>query len=525
MATTLAFKDIIDLPEWRPIANAITTNAAGMYTAFDQRGTEDRIPLIYYLTSAATLSAYNVKNDEWLALASPALTGTFGAGAGAILHPSQGPRGTITTGATTSTIVLSTALPAAVGSNQLANRGDGTRGFRIKIVGSSAGGSGKTEERLIIGNTAGTTPTIRVDTPFSFTPASGDTYEILSGRVFLLSAGTLAAGMWKYYDIATNSYSGNLATTNLPATVGTDSTLCALSERYNPYNRLAGDGFLVGASTYNGGIYNCLLATGSSGTTLTGQASSGDAAVLANEYRNFQIRIVEDTAIPTAVGQRRNITSHTAGVSPVYTVPAWTVTPSTTCKYVIENNDDRIILWSSASTSSFCYNIAANTWDTTTFAARGSAVGAGCKAEQAYGIVPDADKNARNSFIYSIRGGASSAIDVFDIAGAATGAWTNAINYGNLATTFTTGTSAAYDPNTNQGRYIYINQSGTQRNLRFDCLNRVLESWAFLRYAQGAVTVGEKSAMTFFYDGSTSLGFWMQLKHTGTEFFQIANQR
>ena len=67
-----------------------------------------------------------------------------------------------------------------------------------------------------------------------------------------------------------------------------------------------------------------------------------------NEYRNFQIRIVEDTVNPTAVGQRRNITSHTAGASPVYTVPAWTVTPSANANFVIENNGDRILLWASA---------------------------------------------------------------------------------------------------------------------------------------------------------------------------------
>ena len=73
--------------------------------------------------------------------------------------------------------------------------------------------------------------------------------------------------------------------------------------------------------------------------------------VLANEYRNFQIRIVQDTVNPTAVGQRRNITSHTAGASPVYTVPAWTVTPSANAIFVIENNGDRILYWGSASSS------------------------------------------------------------------------------------------------------------------------------------------------------------------------------
>ena len=86
---------------------------------------------------------------------------------------------------------------------------------------------------------------------------------------------------------------------------------------------------------------------------------------------------MEDTVIPTAVGQRRNITSHTAGASPVYTVPAWTVTPSANAKFVIENNGDRILLWTTAQQTTYTYKIGANTWDTTTFATRGAAMGAG----------------------------------------------------------------------------------------------------------------------------------------------------
>lgn len=523
MATTLNFKDIIDLPEWRPLSNVISASNAGSYTAFDPRGTEDRHPIIYMLTGAASFYGYNVKLDDWFQLASPALAGTYGAGTAIIFHPSQGPRGTLAAGWNTTQGALTTALPATVGPNQLANRGDG-RGFKIRIIGKV---SGKTEERLIVANSGpSTTPTIVLDSPLSFTPASGDTYEILGGRIFMLNAGTVAAGSWKYYDIATNSFSGNLNTTNLPVTVGTDSTMVALSEANNPLTKTFGEGFLTGVSTYNGGTFTCLLATASSATSITGQASAGDNAVLANEYRNFQIRIVEDTVAPTAVGQRARITSHTAGPSAVYTVPTWTVTPSSSAKFVIENDDDKILLWSSNAATTYNYNITANTWDTTTWAARGTAVAGGCKAEQSYGIALDANKYARYSYIYSIRGGGSGAIDVLDIAGAATGAWSNAITYGGAgSTTFTTGTGAAYDGNTLGGKYIYISQNGGQRGLRFDVLNRVLEPYAFLRYTQGTAVVGERLALTTFVDGATKLSFLMQVRSSSTEFFQVALQR
>lgn len=524
MSTTLAFKDIIDLPEWRPIANAITTNAIGMALACDLRNNEDRHPLIYYLTSNTALSAYNVKNDDWTALASPALTGTFGAGATAIFHPSQGPRGTISAGTTTS-VTLSTALPAAVGINQLANRGDG-RGFRIRIIGNHAGGSGKTEEAIIIANGSGTTPVVTLDRTLTFTPAVGDTYEILSGRVFLLGAGANAAGQWKYYDIATNSFSGSLSVVNLPATIGTDSALVALSELYTQYVRQPSEGFVIGASTYDNAVLGCLSATASAAGTLTGQAAAGDVAVAVNQFRNFQIRIVEDTGTPTAVGQRRKITSHTVGPSPVYTLASnWTVTPSATARFVIENNDDQILLFSSAVVTTFCYTISTDTWDaSTTFASRGSATGGGVKAEQSFGIVPDVNLNAKNSMIYSFRGGSSS-MDVLDIAAGANGVWAAAVTYGGSNTSVSTGSSACQDPVTNQGRYMYVNITGTQRNMRFDMLNRTFEPFAFLRYAQSTVVAGEHSACTFFIDGATKVGFWLQLRHTGAEGFEVLLQR
>lgn len=536
MATTLSFKDVIDLPVWDPIANTISTNAAGMYMCADMRTTvADRDPYMYYLTSATTFAIYNYKNNEWVSIASPALAGTFGAGAAAVVHPSIGPRGTLAAGWTTATHptigtvsqgALTTALPASVGINQLANRGDGS-GYKIRIVANTAGASGKTEEAYIVGNTAGTTPTITLDRQLTFVPASGATYEIISGRVYLLSAGTLAAGIWKYYDIATNSYSGNLATTNLAATVSTDTSLLAMSEQHVPSNRKGGEGFIVGAGTYNNGAYVCLTATAAGATSITGQAAAGDAAVAANEYRNFQIRIVEDGTNPTAAGQRRNITSHTAGASPVYTVATWTVTPSATAKFVIENNDDRILCRTSASTNMYNYTISSDAWSTAVWTAGGGAAAAGTKICQPFGIIVDANKNVKPGMIYAFRSGATNTLDVLDITAAATGTWASSQVYGKQASSFSSGTSGAYDPVTNGGRYLYLNQSGTQRNYRLDLQNRHLEpfaSWADF-YSQGTATVGEKSAICTFVDGATLLSFWIQIRHTDVLGWRVALHR
>jgi len=524
MTTTLGFKDIIDVPKWRAEAPALAASAAGMAFAWDNRNTDiSGNPYLYLLRSASALDYYDPTTGEWRALATPGLAGTFGAGATAVFHPSQGPRGTLAAGGTTTSVVLSTALPAAVGVNQLANRGDGT-GFRITVLNNV---TGKLETRTIVANTAGTTPTIYVDpaVPFTAAPNLNDGYEIRAGRLFMLSAGTLAAGCWKYYDVATNSYSGNLATTNLPATIGTDSNAVALSESYVSNDRKPNEGFINGGGTYDtGGVSkNCIQATAASSTTLTG--SGMPATLAASEYRNFQVRIVEDTTTPTAVGQRSRIASHTGGATGVFTVAAFGVTPSANAKFVVENDDDKILLRSSATTSVYTYNITANTWDTSTFTAAGSACGAGVVVEQGFGPVRDITGNHRHSFIYHFRGGGSASIDVLDIAGGANGAWSADIAYANKSQTFTTGTCGAYAPATFDGRFIHLCINGTQRMARFDVRNRRLDAGAYLRFPQGTALVGQKLAIATFIDGSTKLDFLYHLTNSQTQMLSMAVNR
>jgi len=495
MATILAFKDKFDIPEWRILAiMPASFSSAGMSLAADPRGNGDADPYTYMLGSSTTFYKFLARTNEWLTLASPALAGSLNAGTTMIFHPTQGPRGTLTSGNTTTKVVLSTALPAAVGINQLANRGDGV-GYKIRIIGNASGSSGKTEERTIVGNSGGTTPTLWLDSALTFSPASGDAYEIIAGRVFMLNPGAPQAGQWKYFDVATNSFSGNLATTNLP-TVGTDSAMVAFSEANVPNTRNPGEGF-----------FGTLTATGTAAGTLTGQAASGDAGVAANDYRNFQLRIIQDTSTPTAVGQRRRITSHTAGASPVYTLASnWTVTPSSSAQYVVEWDDDKVLMWGSGNSNTYTYNITANTWDTTTFGAAGGNHGAGVMAFGSWGITPDAGSNAKPSMIHVFRGGATTTLDVLDIAGGSAGSWDNGVTYGSSTTTLTTGACGVYDPNTNNGRYAYIAVNLTQRFMRYDVRNRTLEPYAYmpLAFSVGGVT-GRHLELCTFVDGSTKM--------------------
>lgn len=491
MTTSFNFKKFFDLPEWRPLTPAISSQLNGSSLATDDRIGIYSDPYIYALVNATTFLKFSPINNEWMALASPALAGTFGVGAAAVFHGGQGPAGTLAAGATTSTVVLSTALPAAVGLNQLANRGDG-QGYRIRIIGNSAGGSGKIEERIIVANSGGTTPTLYLDSPLSFTPQTGDGYELLSGRVYLLSAGALAAGIFKYFDVATNSFV-TLAQTGLPATIANDTALLALSESHVPASRNPGEGF-----------FGTLTATGSSSTTISGQASDGDSAVAANLYRNFQVRVVQDTTTPTAVGQRRRITSHTGGPSAVYTVAsAWSVTPSANAQFVIENDNDKLLCWTSNVATTFCYNIAANTWDTTTFGAAGGVHAAGVMAFGAWGI--ETNPVAKQSMIHVFRGGNVATLDILDIAGGPNGTWENAVVVGGVMPQVNTGTCGVYDSASNGGRYAYINSLGQQRMLRYDVANRVIEPFSFLPVAQSTVTVGNRMELITFVDGAARM--------------------
>lgn len=514
---------------WVQVSPTPNAHAAGAGIASDLRNDVSRNPFVYQLVSNAILNRFNIVKKAWQLAVNPGLGGTFGAGAGAVFAPSMALTGNIGAGCSTTSIVTTTAM-TAVGVNMLANRGgSGEYGFKVRIIGKSAGGSGKVEERWIVGNTGGTTPTLILDTPLSFTPQSGDTYEILSGRVFMLGAGAIAAASFRSFEVATNALA-SLANTNLPATIATDFSAIALDEQYVPYDRKPGEGFL-GTDTYNGGLLRCLTATNRGVSSLTGQATGGDAGVLANEYRNFQIRIVEDPTTPTAVGQRAIIASHTAGASPVYTLgAAWAVQPSANAKFVIEY-PNLIFLRSSATTSVYVYNysgatinngtnsIANNAWSTTYFAASGSAMGAGCTTLASFGIEPDVAKNSRHSHVFCFRGGGSSSLDLFDIAGGTTGAWSNAIVYDG-AYTFNTGSCGKYAPFDQEGRFGYINAyvaSAVNQICRFDVKNRILAAETPTDWIQsGTAAAGDRIAVYAAIDGEDKYAVILLIAHLST---------
>lgn len=528
MANT--FKKVIDRLMWAQVAPSFNGHSAGSSFASDLRSDVSRNPFVYQLSSAALLNRYNIVTKAWTFVQSPALAGTFGVGAAATFVPSLGLVGTIAAGATTTRVTLSTALPTAVGVNMLANRGgSGEYGYKLRIIDPVVG---KTAERYITGNSGGTQPVITVQSSFGFTPSTGARYEIIAGRVFMLGAGTTAANIWRSFEVASNTLSTGLSTTNLPATIATDSDITVLDEQYTPFNCKPGDGMVLGTYNYDTGVVSrfALAATAAGASTLTGQATLGDSSVVANEYRNFQIRIVEDTVNPTAVGQRRIVASHTAGPSAVYTLgTAWTVTPSSSAKFVIEL-PNLLLLRSSATTTVYVYNygdatvnngtnsIAAGAWSITYFGAAPAANASGGMWAPSWGIQPDADRNARQSFCYFFRGGATT-LDVLDIAGSITGTWTAGVVYDG-AIPLTVGTCGSYSPFENEGRMFYMNiyvASAVNQIYRFDVQNRVLSPFTPTDFLQsGTAAAGKRMAAYAALDGTDTYDVVLLQAHLST---------
>jgi hypothetical protein len=521
MSTTYGQKPIHDLPEWFPCANPLNANAAGGCVAYDQREGPTCHPMIYHFVSATVFNAYNPITDEWINLASPGM-GTFAAGAGCVFVPSSGPSGTLSAGTSTTQFTIGTALPAAVVANQLANRGDGV-GFYIRVCDVSGG---VISESQIVANTAGTQPVITVSPALGFTPANTDKYEILSGRVLLMAT---AASICKYYDVATNSFSAALTVTNLTAPA-IDNAMVVLDELYTPSGNLPSEGFFKKMTA--------TATTNVTNATVTGTIGASDASLVTNEYANFQLRIVEDTTNPTAVNQRIKITSHTGANPTVYTCTGvFAVAPSNTAKYVIEGIGDVICFTGSSVALSHTYRMggyrADGAWSTGVTAgvaslqipARPANTGTGTTACWAYGLSAlDPQKVARYSSVYLLRGGATATMDVLDIATLSwsTGTGVTDLGYGNKGLlTFTTGSCSAYDPNSNDGRYWYINQSGTQRFFRFDTKNRVMLPWCYYRQPQGTATIGERMATAWAVDGTTHGAYIYVWGATQSTWFRI----
>ena len=134
MATSTGFKDLIDKPEWRPLAIAQQTGAAGRFLAYDLRNDTSKDPYIWNLYATTLFDKYLKSSDEWGYSANfTAIGGSIAAGSGAWFCPSHGPTGNIGGSPTATSFTLATLPNSATASiNLFANSGD-KQGYKIRV--------------------------------------------------------------------------------------------------------------------------------------------------------------------------------------------------------------------------------------------------------------------------------------------------------------------------------------------------------------------------------------------------------
>ncbi len=479
MTTTVNLKRILHKPQWEPCGPAPASSAAGTNFRYLKIDTYN-INIGFLVVNATTVYAYDAATDAYMLLPSPALTGTFGAGVCSRIHP-MGPSGTATAG-TTSTITTNLTIVRDL------------RDYKIRITG---GPQSVGSELTILSNTIGANSVITVATQGgAFT--TGTTYQLITPRFYVISAGTLAVGSFNYYDFALNTWTQR-SITSLSATWGTDGVMIGTPGIINQFDSSATGGYSFNAAT---------------GTTLTITGPSWTT----NQWTNSQIRITGGLG----AGQVRTISSNTATA---LTVATWTTQPDATSTWVIEGNDDFLYLLGNNAVTMYRFSISGNTWAAMApTVARGAAPGAGLSASW-ISNVSDSTWTSKNvikngRYIYSFRGANGAILDIFDIAGgtAGAGAWA-AQSYGAAAELFTTGASFEYD-----GRdYIYgmVYNATAQRMVKLSLIKTALEPAATLNYPQGAAVVGDKLVMIPYIDGATRIDFIYHWRNTGQEVFRL----
>lgn len=541
---------LLDRKEWQMMTPAPVATAAAMFV------TEDGTSLNNYAlfcTSATVHYLYSHNEDGWVQIPSGALAGAFGAGACGTWSPWSN---TYTaTGGSTTTIQVAAATHNL--SATLLNQ-------TVEFV-SSGTNTGLRRIITAIDSNAGTgTITLTLDYAVSTAVLNTHTFRVTSGRFFVMNAGTIAAGIVKSFDIATMTWSGNLTTTGLPATWGTDGKLVWTGRKPSTYyngaaasgstttlvdttanwatNRWANLYVLLVSGTGAGQVVQIASNTATTltfisavttapaaatvyqiranGATSIGTATSGSATTIVNsakawttnQWTNFQARIISGTG----QGQIKKIASNTGTTLTI----ASGATIDSTSVYEIEPNEDSIYLLGNAAVTMYLYSISGNAWTTVApTTARGGNPIAGMSADFV-DITGDpiwgTEVGIQDSrYIYSSRGGTTATIDRFDITGGTSGAgaWTT-ITYSGTET-FAAGSSGFQ-----WGRYFFFRKDATNRFFKYDIPGNVMLPFNTDMYPDGAALVGQKIWVKNL-DASGTIAWLYSLGNTSTALRRI----
>jgi len=275
MATTNGNRKILDLKRWEFCSPAPLNTAAAHFVVSSRHYRQQQM----LVTSNTAVYLYNPLEDAWITLPSPALAGTFGAGA-------CGVAGSFSTGTTVaaSSLTATAGTTISITTNQTLARD--LRGYSVYFVGGTNAGKLKT----IASNTIGANAVITFEGAAEATAFDATSqYRLMTPVFYVLGAGTRASASFRKYCFATNSWT-TLAQTGLPASVGTDGRLVSTPAWID-------SGFKSFATG---------TATAGASTTLTNSAKNWAT----NQWKNYQIRITAGTG----AGQIRTVDSNTGTV-------------------------------------------------------------------------------------------------------------------------------------------------------------------------------------------------------------------
>jgi hypothetical protein len=471
MPTTNGNKKILDLKRWEFCTPAPAATAAGHFISSSRHFKQRQL----LVQGASSAFLYLPEEDGFVVLASPALAGTFGAGA-------AGVAGAWSTGTTVgaASLTATAGTTSSITTNQ--TLAVDLRGYSVHILaGPNAG-----ETKVIASNTIGTNAVITFTAASASAFSASTVYRLCTPVWYVLNAGTIAANIFKKYDYATNTWTA-LQQTGLPATISTDSKLVSTP------SWIGNDYVVFATGTATAGTANTISNSAKNWTT--------------NQWTNYQIRIVNGTG----AGQIRTIASNTATAITVST--NWATNPDASSVYSIEGNDDYLYYMGSNAVTLYRYSISANTWTTLTpTAARGAAPGAGMSGQWIW-EVSATEWNVENSilngkYIYSFRGAAGTGLDRYDITA---NTWENISTYTPGSETFTTGTKHVYS-----GDFIYSQKDATGRWLRFSVPKREQEGFSTMTYTQGGAVVGDTCFDVIYTDGTTKITYIYMILNTST---------
>lgn len=452
---------------WQVMTPAPTATTAWSFVITDRSGATWNA---LFVSSATVQYWYSFLQDAWVQIPSMALAWTFWAWACGTYSPWSNTY-TATWWSTTTITTTSLIDGLAVWST-------------VRFMSWTAANIWLERTITNVSNNAGTV-TLTLNSAVTSSVANTDTFVLSTWVFYIMNAWTIAAWIFKSFDVATWTVT-SLWTTNLPASWWTDWKLVA-----TPSNE----------------VFATWTATAWASTTLTNSAKTWTT----NQFTNHQIRITGGTW----VGQIRTIASNTWTVITVSA--SWTVTPDATSTYSIEWNDDFLYLLGNNAVTMYRYSKSGNTWTVLSpWVARASTPIAWMSANWIWKTTNTTWGNESVlldwKYIYSFRWGMTSVLDRYDIPW---NTWSS-VTYNYATETFYTWSS--YDALWDK---IFIRKDATNRFFYFDVPWNNIFPFSTLLQTDWTAVIWDKVWSFRYTDWVTNIDWLYSLANTWTTLSRI----